>query len=164
MFLSWIETELSFYSNCSNDNFLSLYIICKHFHEAYLFFYYWCNYVISIYGGTIVYRWTESKLWSGRSGNRIILGKGTRRKVQGIKTGGKGLSQESRRAGDWKMRGQGIELLRCWGVRGRVAKWKRDEWPRDDGLMAENAKKLEKAYESGRYYVLVPDSIAIPWI
>ena len=127
MFLSWIETELSFYSNCSNDDFLSLYIICKHFHEAYLFFYYWCNYVISIYGGTIVYRWTESRLWSGRSGNRIILGKGTRRKVQWIKTGGKGLSQESRRAGDWKMRGQGIELLRCWVVRGRVAKWKRDE-------------------------------------
>ena len=145
MFLSWIEKELSFYSNSSNDDFLSLYIICKHFHESYLFFYCWCNYVISIYGGTILYRWSESRLWSGRSGNRIILGKGTRRKVQGIKTGGKGLSQSQGGLATerWEAKGFSSWDAEWWG-----AEWLSENWTSSQGTsgrgprIQKNSKRL----------------------
>ena len=84
--------------------------------------------------------WNLIKLWSVRSGNKLILGKRTRRKVQGMKTGSNGLNQELRRAVDWRLTGRGIELLRCWVVRDWVAKEKWDVSPRDDEQRVQKSK------------------------
>ena len=84
--------------------------------------------------------WNLIKLWSVRSGNKLILGKRTRRKVQGMKTGSNGLNQELSRAVDWRLTGRGIELLRCWVVRDWVAKEKWDVSPRDDEQRVQKSK------------------------